>query len=116
MCIKNYILSLVTDFRFTEWNNYAYGNLKIFMSYKIEVLGIKFWEDSIGSKDGFVTVKIFNTDNQNGHIDFDPTKAYPQPSDAYSADEQAEKFATDNIASRSYNQRRIRFAEKCYCS
>ena len=89
------------DFRFTEWKNYAYGDLKIKMNYKIEVLGITVWEDNIGG-DSLATFEIFSAGGQKDHISFDPTKAFSKPSGAYTAEEQKEKFATDDIATRAY--------------
>ena len=89
------------DFRFTEWKNYAYGDLKIKMDYTIKVLGIKVWSDNIGG-DSLATFEIFSAGGQKDHINFDPTKAFTKPSGAYDAEEQKEKFATDDIASRAY--------------
>ena len=89
------------DFRFTEWKNYAYGDLKIKMDYTIKVLGIKVWSDNIGG-DSLATFEIFSAGGQEEHISFDPTKAFTKPSGAYGEDEQKEKFATDDVASRAY--------------
>ena len=71
------------------------------MDYTIKVLGIKVWSDNIGG-DSLATFEIFSAGGQKDHISFDPTKAFSKPSGAYTAEEQKEKFATDDIASRAY--------------
>ena len=52
--------------------------------------------------DSLATFEIFSAGGQKDHISFDPTKAFSKPSGAYTAEEQKEKFATDDIASRAY--------------
>ncbi len=87
------------DWRFTKWNTYSYGNMKMSLTLTIKALGIKVYSTNIGGKN-LVDVKLFSgpTDSQ-GPISFDTSKPFTTPSGAGGEVEEG-VFSTSDLPER----------------
>ena len=89
------------DFKFTESNSYAYGDIYIALDFEVNVLAFSVYTKEIAGE----TFKLFNTEGQNEHIEFDSSSYMSLMSTALEDDSIAETSVTKTI-SRDYLEER----------
>ncbi len=90
------------DFRFGESRTDAYGDMRVDLGWQIDLIGFTVYSKNY---EDVTTTKLFNTDGQNEHIDFDyeqdPTISLSSVSDFMSQDSDAD-LIMDMPVSRDY--------------
>jgi len=87
------------DFQFTEIGNKSYGDMAINLGWGIELFGFEVYSKTLYSP----SVKLFNSQGQNGHIDFDYANraALQAVNEYFSADSDA-PLTLNQPTSRAY--------------
>ncbi|MEG2583469.1 MAG: S-layer homology domain-containing protein, partial [Oscillospiraceae bacterium] len=93
------------DFQFTEIGTNTYGDITIDLGWGIQLAGFEIYSKSLYD----TTEKMFNSQGQNGHIDFDYANANKIALETvadYFATDGDEKLILDKPASRDYLENR----------